>query len=70
MTSTPNNNRWEDLKKKYSLKFIEYVYHSEDKLYQVLYDRKFRPEIYKLKQQEFTENSVNRYNELSLKQFE
>ena len=67
MTSTPNNNSWETLKEKYMIKYIEYVYRSEDKLYQVLYDRKNRPEIYKLKKQQFDKNSITRYNELSMK---
>ena len=67
MTSTPNNNSWETLKEKYMIKYIEYVYRSEDKLYQVLYDRKNRPEIYKLKKQQFEQNSITRYNELSMK---
>ena len=29
--------------------FLSYVYNTEDTLYQILYDKAYRPEVYKLK---------------------
>ena len=52
MTSTPpDNSSWASFRKKYLLMYMEHVYRSEDTLFQVLYDRKFRPEIYQLKRE-------------------
>jgi len=31
---------------------IEHIYRSEDTLYQIIFDRRFRPEIYRLKTEE------------------
>ena len=32
--------------------FLDHVYKTEDTLFQVLYDRKYRPDIYRLKLRE------------------
>ena len=34
---------------RFYIKFSEHVYHSEDTLFQVLYDKVYRPKIYLLK---------------------
>ena len=38
-----------DWKRRLSIAFNEYVYHSEDTLFQVLYDKQYRPDVYSLK---------------------
>ena len=49
MDSTPKT--WlQERQEQFALKFSEHVYKTEDSLYQVLYDRKYRPDIYALKQ--------------------
>ena len=49
MDSTPKG--WlQEFQEQFTFKFSEHVYKTEDSLYQVLYDRKYRPDIYALKQ--------------------
>ena len=68
MESTPKS--WaQELQEKLALRFTEHVYHTEDSLYRVLYDRKYRPEIYALKQNTPSASSQNEYRELSEKCF-
>ena len=62
MTSTPpDNSSWDYFRKKYLLMYMEHVYRSEDTLFQVLYDRKFRPEIYQLKRENREQRSSAAY---------
>ena len=68
MDSTPKP--WlQELKAKIGLKFSEHVYHTEDSLYRVLYDRKYRPDIYALKQSTPSASSMSEYQDLSEKCF-
>ena len=59
----------QELKAKTGLRFSEHVYHTEDSLYRVLFDRKYRPDIYALKQSYPSASSMSDYQDLSGKCF-
>ena len=52
------------LRGKASAAFLEHIYKTEDTLFQIAYDKRFRPKIYKLCTEEVREDALQRYESL------
>ena len=49
---TVQTSKWEKLRLQANMALIEHIYRTEDTLYQIIFDRRFRPELFRLKVEE------------------
>ena len=61
-------SKWQTILTKGNQFVMEHMYSTEDTLFQVIFDKKFRPEIYRLKIEDHKhEELAKRYNDILIK---